>query len=47
VRAKDVQEMLLLQQEFLKAQMQAMQVQAKDLGTAAAKAAAHVAKPKS
>ena len=47
VRARDVQEMLLLQQEFLKAQMQAMQAQAKDLGTAAAKATADIAKPKS
>src|SRR5437879_3018762 len=47
VRAKDVQEILLLQQEFLKAQMQAMQAQAKDLGTAAAKATADIAKPKS
>lgn len=47
VRARDVQEMLLLQQEFLKAQVQAMQAQAKDLGTAAAKATADIAKPKS
>ena len=47
VRAKDVQEVLALQQEFLQTQMQAMQIQAKDLGTAAAKAATDVAKPKS
>jgi phasin len=39
VRAKDIQEVMALQQEFLKAQMQAMQSQAKDLGTAATKAA--------
>lgn len=47
VRAKDVQEVLALQQEFLKSQMQAMQDQAKDLGTAATKAAMDSAKPKS
>jgi len=47
VRARDVQEVMALQQEFLKSQMQAMQTQAKDLGTAATKAASDVAKPKS
>jgi phasin len=47
VRAKDVQELLLLQQEFRKSQMQAMQAQAKDLGTAAAKATSDIAKKKS
>jgi phasin len=47
VRAKDVQEVMALQQEFLKSQMQAMQNQAKDLGGVAAKAAAEVATPKS
>ena len=47
VRAKDVQEVMALQQEFLKSQMQAMQAQAKDLGTTATEAAAKVAKPKS
>ena len=47
VRAKDVQEVVALQQEFLKSQMQAMQAQAKDLGTAATQAAASVTKPKS
>jgi phasin len=47
VRAKDVQEVMALQQEFLKAQMQAMQAQAQDLGSAAQKAAASVAKRKS
>ena len=45
VRAKDIQEVMALQQEFLKAQMQAMQAQAKDLGAAATKAAMD-AKPK-
>jgi len=47
VRAKDIQEVMALQQEFLKAQMQAMQAQAKDLGSTAAKATADVARPKS
>jgi phasin len=47
VRAKDVQEMMAIQQEFLKAQMQAMQEQAKDLGSAASKAAMDAARPKS
>jgi phasin len=46
VRAKDVQEVLALQQEFLKSQMQTMQAQAKDLGTAAAKATAEMTKSK-
>src|ERR1051325_8543059 len=46
VRAKDVQEVLALQQEFLKAQMAAMQTQAKDLGSATQKAAADATKPK-
>ena len=46
VRAKDIQEVMALQQEFLKQQMQAMQAQAKDLGSAATKAAADIAKPK-
>ncbi len=46
VRAKDVQEVVALQQEYLKAQMQAMQSQAKDLGAAATKAAMDSAKPK-
>ena len=46
VRAKDVQEVMALQQEFLKSQMQAMQAQAKDLGTAAAKATADTTKKK-
>jgi len=46
VRAKDIQEVMALQQEFLQAQMQAMQAQVKDLGTAATKAAGEMAKPK-
>ena len=47
VRARDIQEVMALQQEFLKAQMQAMQAQAKDLGAAATKAAMDGVKPKS
>jgi hypothetical protein len=47
VRAKDMQEMLAIQQEFLKSQMQSMQEQAKDLGTTATKHAMAAAKPKS
>lgn len=47
VRAKDVQEVMALQQEFLQSQMQAMQAQAKDLGSAATQAAASVGKSKS
>ena len=46
VRAKDIQEVMALQQEFLQQQMQAMQAQTRDLGAAASKAAA-TAKPKS
>ena len=46
VRAKDIQEVMLLQQQFLTSQLQAMQAQAKDLGTTAAKAAMDSAKPK-
>ena len=46
VRAKDIQEVMALQQEFLKSQMQAMQAQAKDLGAVATKAAIDGAKPK-
>jgi phasin len=47
VRAKDMQEMMAIQQEFLKSQMQSMQEQAKDLGAAASKVAMDAAKPKS
>src|SRR2546423_1570493 len=46
VRAKDIQEVMALQQEFMKQQMQAMQAQARDLGTTATKAAMDGAKPK-
>jgi phasin len=46
VRARDVQEVMALQQEFLKSQMQAMQEQAKDLGSTATKAAMDAAKQK-
>ena len=46
VRAKDIQEVMALQQEFMKQQMQAMQAQARDLGTAATKAASEGVKPK-
>ena len=46
VRAKDIQEVMALQQEFLKGQMQAMQAQAKDLGSVAQKAAADSTKRK-
>jgi phasin len=47
VRAKDVQEVMALQVEFMKAQMQAMSAQAKELGSTATKAAMDSAKPKS
>ena len=47
VRAKDVQEVMALQTEFVKAQMQALQSQAKELGASATKAAMEAAKPKS
>ena len=46
VRAKDIQEVMALQQEYLKSQMKAMSAQAKDLGAAATKAAMDSAKPK-
>ena len=46
VRAKDIQEVMALQQEFLTQQMQAMQSQAKDIGAGATKAAMDSAKPK-
>ena len=38
VRAKDVQEFLAIQSEFVKAQMEAVQAQARDLGDAVQKA---------
>ena len=46
VRAKDIQEVMSLQQQFLTSQLQAMQAQAKDLGATATKAAMDSAKPK-
>jgi phasin len=45
VRAKDLQEVMALQQEFLASQMKAMSEQAKDLG-AAGKSAMDSARPK-
>lgn len=45
-QAKDLQEMMKLQQEFAQAQMAALTEQAKDLGQAATKAAADAAKGK-
>ena len=47
VRAKDIQEVMALQQEFLQSQMQAMSEQAKDIGSAATKTAMENFKPKS
>jgi phasin len=46
VRAKDLQEVMALQQEYLQTQMKAMSEQAKDLGSVASKAAMDSAKPK-
>src|SRR5262245_27000118 len=46
VRAKDIQEVMALQQEYLQSQMKAMSEQAKDLGSTASKAAMDSAKPK-
>ena len=46
VRAKDIQEVMALQAEFMKSQMQAMSEQAKELGSTATKAAMDSAKPK-
>ena len=45
VRAKDMQEIMALQQEFLQSQMKAMSEQAKDLGSAAGKNATEAMKP--
>jgi phasin len=47
VRAKDIHEVMALQQEFLQSQMQAMSEQAKDIGSAATKTAMENFKPKS
>jgi phasin len=46
MRAKDIQEVMALQQEFLQSQMKAMSEQAKDLGSTASKAAIDATKPK-
>ena len=46
VRAKDVQEGMALQQEYLQSQMKAMSEQAKDLGAQATKVAMDSARPK-
>ena len=46
VRAKDIHEVMALQQEFLQSQMQAMSEQAKDIGSAATKTAMENFKPK-
>lgn len=46
VRAKDIQEVMALQQEYLQSQMKAMSAQAKDLGSTATKAAMDAAKQK-
>ena len=46
VRAKDIQEVMALQQEYLQSQMKAMSEQAKDLGGHATKMAMDSAKPK-
>ena len=47
VRAKDIQEVMALQQEFLQSQMKTISEQAKDIGTAATKSAMENLKPKS
>jgi phasin len=47
VRAKDLQEVMALQQEFLQSQMKALSDQAKDLGSAATKTAMENWKQKS
>ena len=46
VRAKDIQEVMALQQAYLQSQMKALSEQAKDLGTHATKMAMDSAKPK-
>jgi phasin len=46
VRAKDIQEVMALQQEYLQSQMKALSEQAKDLGGHATKMAMDSAKPK-
>jgi phasin len=46
VRAKDPQQVLQLQSEFIRSQLQAFGEQAKDIGTSATKLASDVTKPK-
>jgi phasin len=46
VRAKDVQEMMKLQTDYIQTQMQTLNEQAKELGQSASKAAMDSAKPK-
>ncbi len=46
VRAKDVQEILRLHSEFIRAQMEALSNQAKELGDAASTAAKDTGKPR-
>jgi phasin len=46
VRARDMQELMALQQEFMQSQMKAMSEQAKDLGSAATKSAMDNVKPR-
>jgi phasin len=46
VRAKDVQEVMRLQSDFIKTQMQALTEQAKELGERTSEAARDAAKPK-
>jgi phasin family protein len=45
VRAKDMNDLMQLQSEFVKSQMQVLSEQAKDLGQTASKHAMDVAKP--
>ena len=46
LRARDVQEMMRLQTEYIQSQMQALNDQAKELGQSASKVAMDSAKPK-
>jgi len=46
LRARDVQEVMKLQAEYIQAQMQMLNEQAKELGQSASKAAMDSAKPK-
>ena len=46
VRARDIEEVMRLQREYIQAQMQALNEQAKELGQSASKAAMDAARPK-